>query len=195
MAKFQTISPAGKSLSDGTKKVYTSHLNKMAAKGWDTPAALIAHQKECVEFIESLATKQAKIQSFAAVFWQLHDYPLKDKLKYYNASQMMKDEPYRKFIEEAPVEKKEMPAEVPKNEVVAPKPKRAIKVKKAPAEPAPKPSTAKEDEKAKNKKTIEWLKEQMKVGAQDDLKHAVEMLEHHMAQVNKYLAEVARLTK
>lgn len=190
MVKFETVHPTGKSLSDGTKKIYQSYLNKLAAKGWTTPADLIKHQKEVVEFAESLEKKQAKTLMFAALFWQLHDHPLKDKLKIYNASQMLKDEPYRKFIEEPKVE--EMPKEAPKNEVVAPK--RTMKVKKAPVAEKPEEPKKKSLEEMREE-ARKFLESQRKETKTDSLKHALEMIEHHMALVNKYVEEVKKALK
>lgn len=151
MVKFE-IGPSTKSLSDGTKKVYTSYLNKIAAKGYTTVDDLVKHQKEVVKFIDSHEKKQVKTLMYAAVFWMLHEKPLAQKLAYYNGSQMLKDEQYRKMIPENEMveENAKKVKEVQKVEKArreelkekptepappAPKAKRVIKLKK----PAPKP--------------------------------------------------------
>lgn len=95
---FEVPDDLTKELSENTKKVYKSRLNKLAAEGIETRADLIKKQKKVIELIrertggkdDSDESRQERRMFLSAIFWILNEEPLKNKKQYYNFFQVCK---------------------------------------------------------------------------------------------------------
>lgn len=99
-ASFILPETINKTITDNTKKIYMSKLNKLAQENITTVADIVQHQDKVIEIAKKETNSdRAKMRMFlSAVFYATNELPLESKLKLYNEFQNQKDEPYRKFV-------------------------------------------------------------------------------------------------
>lgn len=92
---FEAFEPK-KELSKATKKIYKSCLNQLSEFGIDTKEKLMKNQKKVIALLNELiegdddAARHKKRVFYSAIFFALHEKPLTDKKKYYEAFQIAK---------------------------------------------------------------------------------------------------------
>lgn len=92
---FEEFEPK-KQLSKATKKIYKSALNQLSDFGFETREDLIKKQKKVIALVNGLVegdddpARHKKRVFYSAIFYALHDKPLSDKKKYYDAFQTVK---------------------------------------------------------------------------------------------------------
>ena len=85
-----------KELSKATKKIYKSCLNQLSEFGFDSIEKLKKNQKKIIFLLNELiegdddAARHKKRVFYSAIFWALHDSPLSEKKRYYEAFQLVK---------------------------------------------------------------------------------------------------------
>lgn len=90
--KFQVPDDLTKAISESTKAIYKTRLNKIAAAGYKTREELLTHQKEVCKLIFDLEDGKHKRRVYlSAVFWILHNQDLDEKRTYYDEFQKCKD--------------------------------------------------------------------------------------------------------
>ena len=95
-AKFEFPATLTKTISPATTNIYRAKLNKLAAAGYGTPAALVANQAAVCKIIRDTAVtdddkgRQIRRLFLSAVFLMLGDRPLSDKQTYYDEFQKAK---------------------------------------------------------------------------------------------------------
>jgi hypothetical protein len=78
-----------KVVADSTRKLYKTYLNKLATQGFETPAELLANQKDILEYIKT--TPPAYYKSFMnAIFFAISEYPNTEKKIFYDFFQELK---------------------------------------------------------------------------------------------------------
>ena len=95
---FEVPDDLTKELSENTKKVYKTRLNKLAVAGFETKNDLIKKQKDVINLIKERTggkddndeNRMERRMFLSAIFWVLNEEPLKNKKKYYDFFQVSK---------------------------------------------------------------------------------------------------------
>ena len=84
-AKFEVPLPTeikGKTISEGTWKIYRGFLNRLAPDGILTQSDLLSRQDDVIEIVKKSESKKEKQRLFmSAIVWVLTDHPESDKTK------------------------------------------------------------------------------------------------------------------
>lgn len=90
---FENLEHLAKSsiISDSTKKLYKSYLNKLAKQGFDTVKSLtpVKNQKEVIKFVKTLKPAYHKT-TLTSIFYALSETDNKHKKHYYDYYQVLK---------------------------------------------------------------------------------------------------------